>query len=147
GDAFFDGVESPQQQSWFSRIATEHDNLRAALSWSTGSSPIEGLRLANSLSAHWRIHGHLTEGREWLARLLDVFPVDGPTRDRARGLRVVAMLAMTQGDHAAAMRRLQESLALYREIDDPQGKARVLSTLSYVSLCQGLYPEAEALGR
>jgi predicted ATPase/DNA-binding winged helix-turn-helix (wHTH) protein len=144
---FFEGVEGPNQRSWFLRIASEHDNLRAALAWSAASSPIEGLRLANSLIGFWRIRGHLAEGREWLARLLDAFPIDGPTRERARGLRAAAILATPQGDYAAGERQLQESLALYREIDDPNGAGRALHALAYLSICQGHYSEAEALAR
>jgi non-specific serine/threonine protein kinase len=147
GEEFFEGVEGPKQQSWFSRIASEHDNLRAALAWSLKSSPIEGLRLANAVPAHWRVHGHLAEGREWLARLLDAFPSDGPTRERARGLRAAAMLATPQGDYAAGERLLQESVALYREIDDPIGAGRALNSLAFLSISQGHYPEAEALAR
>jgi non-specific serine/threonine protein kinase len=146
-EAFFAGVEGPKQQSWFSRVASEHDNLRAALAWSAESSPVEGLRLANALIGFWRILGYLAEGREWLARLLDASPIDGPTRERARGLRAAALLAIPQGDHAAGERLLQESLALYREIDDPNGAARALDVLAWLSIQQGHYPEAEALSR
>jgi predicted ATPase/DNA-binding winged helix-turn-helix (wHTH) protein len=140
-------IAGPEQQAWLARIASEHGNLRVALAWSAESSPIEGLRLANALLAHWRLHGHLAEGREWLARLLDAFPIDGPTRERARGLRAAATLATPQGDYAAAERLLQESVALYREIDDPNGAGRALSSLAYLSFCQGNYLDAEALGR
>jgi predicted ATPase/DNA-binding winged helix-turn-helix (wHTH) protein len=147
GEEFYAGVEGPKQQLWFSRIASEHDNLRAALAWSAVSSPVEGLRLANTLIGFWRIRGHLAEGREWLARLLDAVPIDGPTRERARGLRAAALLAIAQGDSAAGERLLQESLALYREIDDPNGTARALDPLAYLAIQQGHYPEAEALAR
>jgi non-specific serine/threonine protein kinase len=147
GEEFYAGVEGPKQQLWFSRIASEHDDLRAALAWSAVSSPVEGLRLANTLIGFWRIRGHLAEGREWLARLLDAVPIDVPTRERARGLRAAALLAIAQGDSAAGERLLQESLALYREIDDPNGTARALDPLAYLAIQQGHYPEAEALAR
>jgi predicted ATPase len=146
-EEFNEGVAGPEQQSWFSRIASEHDNLRAAIAWSAESSPIEGLRLASALLAFWRIRGHLAEGREWLARLLDALPIDGPTRVRARGLRATALLAIEQGDYAAGKRLMQESLVLFREIDDPNGAARALGGLAYLSICQGDYPGAEALAR
>jgi predicted ATPase/DNA-binding winged helix-turn-helix (wHTH) protein len=146
-EEFNEGIAGPKQQVWLSRIASEHDNLRAALAWSAESSPLEGLRLANALIGFWRVLGHLVEGREWLARLLDAVPIDGSTRERARGLRAAGYLATPQGDFAAAERLLQESLALYREIDDPNGAGRALNGLAYLSLCQGHYPEAETLAR
>jgi tetratricopeptide (TPR) repeat protein len=57
------------------------------------------------------------------------------------------MFAVPQGDYAAGQRLLQESLALYREIDDPNGAARVLGALAWLSVWQGHYSEAEALAR
>src|SRR6185295_3532888 len=39
----------PEQQAWFSRIGSEHDNVRAALAWSAGSNPAEGVRIAAAL--------------------------------------------------------------------------------------------------
>jgi predicted ATPase/DNA-binding winged helix-turn-helix (wHTH) protein len=146
-DEFSEAIEGPKQQSWLSRIASEHDNLRAALVWSAESSPIEGLRLAQALSAFWRIGGHLSEGRECLARLLDAVPIDRGTRERARGLYVAALLAIPQGDYAAGKRLLQESLALFREIGDSTRAARALGGLAWLSIDQGHYPEAEALLR
>jgi len=137
----------PKQQSWLTRIASEYDNLRAALAWSAESSPIEGLRLANALSAFLHIRGHLTEGRDGLARLLDAAPIGRPARELARGMYSAAIFAIPQGDYAAGKRLLQESLALYREIDDPHSAAHVLGALAWLSLEQGHYPDAEGLAR
>ena len=146
-EEFFEGVKGPQQQAWLARIAAEHDNLRAALAWSTGSSPIEGLRLAAALDWFWRIRGYLSEGREWLTRLLDAVPIDCQARLRARGLKATALLASLQGDYAAGKRLLQESLLLFREIDAPIDVGRALDGLVYLSIEAGAYPEAEALAR
>jgi len=146
-EEFYEAREGPKQQSWLARIARELDNLRAALVWSAESSPSEGLRLAAALDVFWRIRGHLAEGREWLARLLAAFPIDGPTRERARGLHAAALLAIPQGDYVAGKGLLQESLALLREIGDPARAARVLGALAWLSIQQGQYPDAEAPAR
>jgi predicted ATPase len=143
----FEGIRGPKQQSWLGRIAAEHDNLRAALAWSVESSPVEGLRLVRALTMLWRIRGHLSEGREWIGRLLDAVPIDGPKLERARGLYAAAQLAILQGDYAAGKRLIQESLALFREIDDPIGVSRALGGLAYLSIEQGHYPQAEVLSR
>jgi non-specific serine/threonine protein kinase len=137
----------PQQQSWFSRIESEHGNLRAALAWSAESSPVEGVRLAAALDLFWRLRGHVAEGRQWLARLLDAFPIDGPMIECGRGLLVAGLLAQTQGDYAAAKRLLQESLALFRKLDYALGLLYVLTNLAGLSTDQGHYPEAEVLWR
>jgi predicted ATPase/DNA-binding winged helix-turn-helix (wHTH) protein len=146
-EEFNEEKDGPKQQSWLTRIASEHDNLRAALAWSAERSPIEGLRLANALSAFWHIRGHLAEGSDWLARLLDAALSDRPTRELARGKYAAAIFAVPQGDYAAGKRLLQESLALFREIDDPKGVARVLGALAWLSIQRSDYPEAEAPAR
>jgi len=145
-EEFNEEKDGPTQQSWLTRIASEHDNLRAALAWSAEWRPIEGLRLANALSAFFHIRGHLAEGRDWLVRLLDAAAVDRPPqRELARGKYAAAVFAVPQGDYAAGKRLLQESLALYREINDPNGAARALGALAWLSLQQSDFPEAEVL--
>ena len=140
-------VIGTKQHAWLARMESEHDNLRAALAWSTEASPLDGLQLAVALDAFWRIRGFLAEGREWFARLLDIVPIDLRTRLRARGLYAAALFAILQGDYAAGKGWLQESLMLFREIDDPRNVAYALDSLAYLAIEQGEYPEAEARAR
>src|SRR5262249_44143953 len=100
-----------------------------------------------SLNYFWLTSGHLAEGREWLTRLLDALPIDGPKVERARGLHVAAVLAIMQGDYAAGERLSQDSLALFRETGDSARVARALGALAWLWIQQGNYPEAEALAR
>jgi len=59
------------QQLWLNWLESEHDNLRAALTWALESKRIEeGLRLASALTLFWEIHGYVREGVGWLERLL-----------------------------------------------------------------------------
>jgi len=129
-EEFNEQKDGPKQQSWLTQIASEHDNLRSALAWSAEWRPIEGLRLANALSAFLHIRGHLAEGRDWLIRLLDAAAIDCPARELARGKYAAAVFAIPQGDYAAGKRLLNESLALYREADDPNGAARAVGALA-----------------
>jgi predicted ATPase len=147
GAAFNREVIGAKQQTWLARIASEHDNLRAALAWSIEASPLDGLGLAVALDTFWRIRGFLAEGREWFARLLDVVPTDLRTRLRARGLYAAALFATLQGDYAAGKGLLQESLMIFREIDDPRNVAYALDSLAYLAIEQGEYSEAEARAR
>ena len=146
-EAFKWEVFGSQQESWFSRIGSELDNLRAALAWSAESSPTDGVRLAAALDLFWRLRGHVAEGRQWLARLLDAFPIDGPTLERARGLLVAGILAMEQADYAAAKRLFQECLALFSELGYALGVLNVLNNLAALAVEQSQYPEAEVLFR
>jgi len=128
-------------------MASEHDNLRAALAFATQSSPLEGMELAIKVHGFFQVR-HLTEGREWYARLLDAFPVDGPKRERARGLVGAATLTAELGDHAPAKSLLQESLALFREIGDMTASPQIaLYWLAHLAIQEGDYSEGEALSR
>ncbi len=90
---------------------------------------------------------HRVQGLEWLGRLLDAVPIDSRTRERTHGLYVAGLLAVLQGDCAAGKRQSRESLALCREIDDPNRGARVLDGLTWLSIRQGDYPQAEVPAR
>ena len=57
----------PQEAQWYERLEEEHDNIRAALSYSLeGADPELGLRLAGAIWWFWHRHGHLSEGLRWL---------------------------------------------------------------------------------
>jgi predicted ATPase/transcriptional regulator with XRE-family HTH domain len=65
-------LHGPDQAAWADRLEREHDNLRAALSWSASShQPVAGLHLATTLRYFWYMHGHHREGRERLADALE----------------------------------------------------------------------------
>jgi non-specific serine/threonine protein kinase len=146
-EEFFKQMLGPNQQSELSRIASEHDNLRGALAWAAESRPVEGLRLAGRLNYFWLIGGHLSEGREWLARLLAAFPIDGPKSALAHGLYSAGLLATPQGDYDTGTRLLEESLALYRELDDAVYASNVLDALINLLNERGDFPGAEVLAR
>jgi len=146
-EEFWQGVEGPEQDALFARIAGALDNLRAAVAWAIESDPVQGIRLAFHVWSFMDLRGHVSEGRKWLTRLLEVCPADASTLDRARALRAAAQLAISQGDYLAADSQLQESIALYREINDPRDMVRALLSQARLKVELAQYPEAEVLAR
>ena len=122
-------LTGPDQAAWFRRLEAEHDNVRAALSWASGGGDAElGLRLLGALMFYWLYRGHLSEGASWLEQALHgdrgaSVPV------RAKALLTAGALGNYQADHKRSESFLEESAALYREIDDKRGLARALSGL------------------
>lgn len=60
---------NPDHKWWMDRLATELDNLRAALAWGLAgdeASVDAALRLATALWLFWQTRGHAAEGRRWL---------------------------------------------------------------------------------
>jgi predicted ATPase/class 3 adenylate cyclase/uncharacterized protein HemY len=138
-------LRGPDQVRWLERLEQEHDNLRAALTWTREQSEGEwGLRLAGALQLFWEIHGHLSEGRQWLETLLAREHPAAPAV-RAKALRGAGVLERFQGDYSQARVLLKESLALYREQENKAGIANSLGQLGSLARFQGDYSQAKVL--
>src|SRR5207248_11529845 len=123
-----------QQAMWLERLEQEHDNLRAALAWlleqaegmedeqSARDAREMALRLGGALRRFWMIHGHYSEGRNFLERAL-AGSEGVVTSVRVKALNAAATLVNIQGDTARAGVLAQESLVLSRELGDTPGIA------------------------
>ena len=139
----------PEQIRWLDRLEQEHDNLRAALErcMTEPESIRQGLRLAATLWPFWDTRGFLTEGRDWLTRMLAATSAQCETKARAQALNAAGVLATSQGDFAAARLLLEEGRELYRTLDDPRGMAALLGNLASTLAWQGERASAYALAR
>ena len=138
-------LTGPHQAEWLARLETEHDNLRAALSWGREQAEPEiGLRLGGALWRFWEMRGHLSEGRRWLDAVLGGSG-DAPASARATALSGAGTLAFRQGDYGQATALHEEALALRRELGDKRGIASSLNDLGNVACDQGDYGRARAL--
>ena len=119
---------------WLDRLEAEHDNLRAALSWSLATRAADGervaigLRLAQALGPYWYRHGHIPEGRRWLERAIGQAPDDAGA-PLAQLTHWLGVLLDEQGEVEAALRFFERSLATWRELGDRDKQARELSSL------------------
>jgi predicted ATPase len=133
-----------QHTVWLDRLEAEHDNLRSALQWANdqGDGAIVG-RMSATLAHFWYAHSYLSEGRLWLEQALALLDTGTSTADvRAKVLNGAGMLAYTQGDYKPAFARLQESIALAREIGDQPGTALALDAMGWTALVQGDHARA-----
>jgi predicted ATPase/DNA-binding CsgD family transcriptional regulator len=143
-------LTGPDQAPWLARLEREHDNLRAAIRWCVTKGYGEpALRLALALWWFWTVHGHLVQGGQIMAGVLDRFRPRDPSRRllgwRARALQAAGYLSEFQGDLGAARRHLEEALRLFRGLDDGFGVESALGALGQVALLDGSLPEAEGL--
>lgn len=142
GDAELAG---PRVGAWLGRLATEHPNMRAALTWLAEHGPRDtGLRLAAALWRFWQVRGHVVEGRAWLTRLLA--DTAGATNARARALVGAGALAWRQQDRATAQRWLREAVEVNRAVDDRAGLATALKYLGVIAL-QSQPPDFDGAAR
>ena len=126
------------QVAWLERFEREHDNLRAAISWSLERSNLEDVaRFGWALWLFWWIHGHLAEGRRSMERVLSAeSSAFIPASTRAKVLFVGGTMACGQGDNRSAEPLLEESAALYRELGDRRGVAYALGSAAVVAITQ-----------
>ncbi len=130
---------------WLNRLEIEHDNLRAALSWSLEQGEIEiVLRMGGALWWFWFVRGHFAEGRRWLERAL-AGTVGAPPSPRAKALNGAGVLAFYQGEIGLAGQLCGGSLALSRQLDDRAGIATALNGLALVARCRGNLSAARAM--
>ena len=124
----------PAQSVWMDRLAADLDNIRAAMSWAvaTPGGVDIGLRFAGALSLFWFFLGQYREGLERLERLLEVGSHASPAA-RAKALLAAGLLGMLIGDEVGAKLRLEEGLALSRELGDMSAVARSLDWLGLLA--------------
>jgi predicted ATPase/class 3 adenylate cyclase len=145
------GLRTPDELAWLDRFTSEHDNLRAALTFVateetagaevrvTHSSMAEQLaRLCYALDTFWYWRGHWREGHEWLGRCVE--RAEQLTDQwRANVYFSAANMALVLSDYATAMALLNESLALYKQLNDRGGIADALMGLGHVGYGQSDY--------
>jgi predicted ATPase/DNA-binding CsgD family transcriptional regulator len=130
---------------WLERLEREHNNLRAALEWSLRQGEVEmTLRSVGTLWWFWGIHGHLTEGRDFLERALAVSE-DVVGSARAKALHGAGMMAFYQDDMSRADALFGESHRLFRETGDKEGTATALVALGLIAIAWSNYPLASSL--
>ncbi len=134
----YEQLDGPAQLTALDRLEAEHDNLRAALAWSLGTTAagtagqddraVIGLRLVQALTTFWYQHGHATEGTAVAAAgggagLRGRRGAAGPGGARARGT------AGPVGRAGRPLRLFERSLAIWRELGDRDRQARELNSL------------------
>jgi predicted ATPase/transcriptional regulator with XRE-family HTH domain len=127
-------------------IEREHDNLRAALTWSRDTDDHDTfLHLASALAIFWYYRGYLSEGRRWLDQALATPPEEISAGSRAWALTWGGMLASVSGETPRAIALLTESFTWWEGRGDAFGRAFAGLLLGGVYVGQGRYEEAAPL--
>ena len=137
------GLWGPDQVVWLKRLEVEHDNMRAALSWSIerGEAGL-GVRLAGALRWFWHGQGYYGEGRRWLEEALSR---DGraSVAARVKALSAVGWLAMDEDDSDRVMAAAEEGLELSANTEtEALFGASFMRMLGSVARMRGDYEQA-----
>jgi DNA-binding CsgD family transcriptional regulator/tetratricopeptide (TPR) repeat protein len=133
------------QLAWYRRLASEHDNLSAALRWLRDHEETEEtLRLAGALGYFWWTRGYNAHGwqvlDEALARSTTVAPAI-----RIRGLNALAIHLLSSGNLERSGPLLDEALELSRSDNDWSRVAQSLTGLGLVAQRRGEWEESARL--
>lgn len=104
------------------------------------------LRLASALRPYWEWQGDVTEAHHWLNEVLAI-PLKRCNEKtvlagRAKALSEMSRIFCLQNEQRRAVELIEESLALWRQLDDPVGSATVLLHRGWVA--QALSQNVEA---
>jgi len=138
------------QAAMFHQLRGEQANIRTALGYALAGSrggkdqERDGAELAIALHVYWQISGLLTEGRHWLGKVLERFPL--PSRQRASALMTQGSLATFSGDIPVALADIRDGITMAAELDEPQIVARGQMFLNLALAVAGQHEEAAAAG-
>jgi non-specific serine/threonine protein kinase len=142
-------LRGTKQTIWFNRLEDEHENLRAALTWSLEDDLTTGLRLGAALWWFWFARRYLAEGRQWLEDLLDRTAGDESNVAtkvlRGRAHLGAAWLAWGQAAFIEHPGHAAESVRLLRASDDPRVRCSALWIAGWVEMVRGDLARSKAL--
>jgi len=139
-------LRGPEDIEWLERLETEHDNLRASLSWALEQGEAEqGLRSAGALWLFWEGHGHYAEGHSWLKQML-AGGSQASAIARTKALEGEGWLILHSGETHEAMIAAREGLKLSEEGGlGGEVRATFLDILGWEAIAQGDHERAKEL--
>ncbi len=154
GDAELGASESVRLP-WLEKMEVEHDNLRAALEWSTSNNLLKAIELAAALGDFWTVRDYNREAEAWcqpiLARSEELTTLAAA---RSRLYAILAQAAIFAGDHKLARTAATAGLILAKQVPDKSALVRLYTLVGLSSFylgdfpaCQQALESAEALAR
>jgi predicted ATPase/class 3 adenylate cyclase len=140
-------VNGPHQIEWLRRLNVMRDNLRATLEWVIETGQTEpALNIARHLSWFWYRRSELTEGRQWLGRVLALPDARAYPESYVDALISHAQQTWLQLGAKKARPIIEQALALAQAQTDRHNLARALSVLGLILISERNFKEAMAAG-
>ena len=130
-DATSNQIDGPEVGAKLARLEPEHENVRAALEHGIAAGEAEMvMQLGATLWRPWYLRGYLTEGRALLSAALAAPGAEAFPAVQVRVLTGLAVLCNHQGDYQEARGVLARVQAIYTQLEDKVGIAKVLVNLA-----------------
>jgi non-specific serine/threonine protein kinase len=137
-------IQAAQSAEWLNRLELDHDNLRAAMSWSLKNSAETAARLATATRNFWLLHSHLTEGYKWLRAANELPGELIPVASRLKLLTALSLMARFLGEHSAARAAYEQALKAVEAANDKRGIAVANRGLGLLALHESDFVAARA---
>lgn len=128
---------------WLAKLENEHDNFRAALSWSLKNDHETAARIAAALCFLWLGHSHFSEGLGWCNAALEATE-DTISEARAKILLHTGIFLRHHGELEAARTVSEECLRESRALNDSAMIQKAVHGLGCIAVLQKDYAAAEA---
>ena len=137
-------LHGAEQAEWLGRLDGERENLLSAHAWCdrAPAGADAGLRLAYLLRPYWVNRGLLELGHRFTLDALTRAGAQARNFARCRGLFDAGQLSVFMGRYDEALRYLEDSLAIAREIGDERRVAAALQPIGLAHLGLGDLPSA-----
>jgi predicted ATPase/DNA-binding winged helix-turn-helix (wHTH) protein len=146
---FFDGADDAREAisdlEWRAVYQPEIDNVRAALDWTLADPGRKQRAIAMTAAAAilWSVLGLRTEGRRYFDRVEGLVDQNTPDGDRARFFRWSGDFWVDL-DLARGLALLEQSVTIYRQLDQPLRLAWAVILMAHNYVYQGRYADARA---
>jgi tetratricopeptide (TPR) repeat protein len=141
------GLQGPARKLWMQRSEAEQENLRTAMEWGLTRNPESSLRVSTNMIVGTASGGYSIEGFSWLSdsmRAMESTLTGIPPALRAKALSALAFIYFSLGREQETHECAQQSIALYRQLDDKSGLASALLIGSMALESSGQLAGAEA---
>ena len=137
----------PTEDGVVERLATEHDNIRAATNWAIADAARAdvALRFVGAIYWFWYALGQFREARDVTSRALAFATLDTDPLLRGRALLTSALIALAQGRYPAARTDFEAALPLLRESGDVNSIGTALAKYGAAWLLDGEVDRATAV--
>jgi predicted ATPase/DNA-binding SARP family transcriptional activator len=132
------------QTRWLARLTTDHQNLLAALRWTSTSADTKiGAGIVGHLEDYWYTRGHYQEGLHWASVFLELH--QQPDATRLKLLWTRTSLTKEFAQYEAAHLSLLEYRALAVQLEDQSAQAGAIMLSGMLERERGHINEAKVL--
>lgn len=139
-------LHGPRQIELLDQLEREHDNLRAALRRSLGTSDVTqcllGMRMAGALEQFWLRRNYPQEGSRWIEQALALISESTPAAVQAPLYSAGGTIAWLHSDTELAIQRHKQALAAWHTLGNLAGVAIALNNLGIQELIRGNFEQA-----